>query len=667
MPVRNGVDGWNNATVIGLGAMGGGIALALLDAPAVATVVGYDCDPTLAKAFFNDSVVAHKQRQPHGPTCLRDAISDETDFVFLVLLNEAQCQTVCFGGDNNKNDSDNNTDNLLSLVPEQCCIVCCATVSAQWARQAQQQFQNYNTNTNTNNNNNKQKKKTIHFVDCPTSGGPSRARAGDLTLLVSGDDASLHRVLGQWPLPTPDNNSGGGILHALARPNELHVIQSQTTTELDDDNNSKISRSSVAGLASTVKMVHQLLAGVHICAAAEALALAAAANLDIAQVVRIVQGAAGASWMFLDRGPRMIRPAVAAAAALPNDSKYDEQQLPPVKSMLDIFVKDLDIVHAEAKRLRAPIPLASMALQQFISGQSLGLGRQDDSQVVQVYENVTGKLVQYNNSNDNNRSSNAIGSTTTDAQSQNNPQPIVENSENVWIMQDGTMEDIVEVGMEPRHRVVLHNEYIRALRVSFPPNDTTLAHRHSEDSLYFFLVERPPEEKSAVTLVGTATVSSEKKPLNVLNHVQGQAPACDCMDFGEVRYGTHKTDQPLVHKITNLSSVTMLCIDAEILKQPPVTAVIPLLADKHELIKTRGKCRVYQLTLEPGESVTVTYPFFHCTVVLLAGLIAKETGAAIRWTEKSEKGDVAWKEPVVDLKKTNVGTTRFIEFIAEWR
>ena len=212
---------------------------------------------------------------------------------------------------------------------------------------------------------------------------------------------------------------------------------------------------------------------------AEALALAAAAGLDVAQVYDIVNGAAGASWMFRDRGPRMMQ----------------QQQQQEVKSMLDIFVKDLDIVYAEAKRLQSPIPLASAALQQFISGQSLGLGRKDDSQVVQVYENVTGKKVQ-------------AGATIHG--SNNETETEKKEGNNVgefWKMPDGSMEEILEVASEPRHKVVLMNEYVRALRVCFPPNDTTLAHRHAEDSLYFFLVEMN----------------------DVVNHVQGSAPACDCM------------------------------------------------------------------------------------------------------------------------------------------
>ena len=99
--------------------------------------------------------------------------------------------------------------------------------------------------------------------------------------------------------------------------------------------------------------------------------MAAKAGIDVSQLYDIVNGAAGASWMFTDRGKRML------------------EEDPEVKSALAIFVKDLDIVYAEAKKLKCPIPVATAALQQFISSESLGLGKQDDSQVVKVYEQIT--------------------------------------------------------------------------------------------------------------------------------------------------------------------------------------------------------------------------------------------------------------------------------------
>jgi len=541
----------SNVTVIGIGAMGGGMARALLNSSATSRVVGYDRSTTLMDAFYEETKATGKAADSL-PNSLQQAVTPDTQFVLLVLVNEQQCEQVCFGTEE---------DNLLALVPDGSCVILCSTVTATWARAARDKFQARN----------------VHFVDCPVSGGPARAKLGDLTMMASGGEESL-------AMAKP-------LLDAMGR--DVFIIDGG------------------AGMGSTVKMVHQLLAGVHIVCAAEALALAAKAGLDVEQMYNIVNGAAGASWMFTDRGKRMI-------------SEEDN-----VMSALNIFIKDLDIVYSEAKALQSPIPVASAALQQFIIGQAMGMGRKDDSQVVKVYESVTGVPV-------------ATSRTLK-----------VEGDDvgNVWKMEDGSEEEILEVGDEPRHVTVINNEYVRALRVSFPPGDTTFAHRHAEDSIYFFLVEGG---------------------LDIVNHVKGSDPQCDCVDFGEVRYGTHKSDKPLIHKITNKSDKQLLCIDAEVLKRPPVVAAIPLVAEKHELIKTRDKCRVYKLSLAPGESVEVSYPFFYFLVVLLSGTIKTEIGGngaanGISWEERKCTGDVQWKEPVTGLKQTNVGSTLYEAFIAEWR
>jgi len=75
-----------------------------------------------------------------------------------------------------------------------------------------------------------------------------------------------------------------------------------------------------------VKTINQLLCGVHIAAAAEALALAEKVGVDRAVLLDVVGGSAASSWMLKDRGPRML------------------QADPVVASAVDIFVKDLGIV-----------------------------------------------------------------------------------------------------------------------------------------------------------------------------------------------------------------------------------------------------------------------------------------------------------------------------------
>jgi len=172
-----------------------------------------------------------------------------------------------------------------------------------------------------------------------------------------------------------------------------------------------------------------------------------------------------------------------------------------VMSALAIIIKDMDIVYRESKKLGCPTPLASAALQQFISGASLGLANEDDSSVVKVYETLSGVSV---------------------SQSKTNGDAAIKEGDDVgdyWILPDGTKERILEVADEARHNLVLSNEYTRVMKVQFEAGDATWAHRHAEDSLYFFLVEGG---------------------LNVINHVKGSDPKCDCMELGEVRYGTHK-------------------------------------------------------------------------------------------------------------------------------
>ena len=97
------------------------------------------------------------------------------------------------------------------------------------------------------------------------------------------------------------------------------------------------------GDGQAVKLVNQLLCGVHIAAAAEALAYAAGLGLDPATVHDTIRHGAAASFMLDDRGPRMLA------------REFDE-----VRSALDIFVKDMGLVveagaaHAPARRSRRP-------------------------------------------------------------------------------------------------------------------------------------------------------------------------------------------------------------------------------------------------------------------------------------------------------------------------
>lgn len=175
-------------------------------------------------------------------------------------------------------------------------------------------------------------------LDAPVSGGTRGAGTGTLTIMCSGDEAALAR----------------------ARP----VLDAMGQRVFDCGR--------APGLGSTAKMINQLLCGVHIAAAAEALQLAELAGVSTATMHEIISASAGNSWMWGDRGPRML------------------QADPPVSSAVDIFVKDLGIVLGEARALKAGLPLSAAAMQMFLAASGLGHGAADDSQVIRAYRALNG-------------------------------------------------------------------------------------------------------------------------------------------------------------------------------------------------------------------------------------------------------------------------------------
>jgi 3-hydroxyisobutyrate dehydrogenase len=173
----------------------------------------------------------------------------------------------------------------------------------------------------------------VELVDAPVSGGVARAGAGDLLIMVAGRDEAVRRVR--------------PLLDAMAR--SAPVVGPQP------------------GDGQKVKLVNQLLCGVHIAAAAEALAFAEAMGLEAHACWEVLRGGAAASFMLDDRGGRMVHGA------------FDE-----AKSALDIFVKDMGLVTAAARETASNAPLAAAAQDLYVAGRRAGLGRLDDSSVIEV-------------------------------------------------------------------------------------------------------------------------------------------------------------------------------------------------------------------------------------------------------------------------------------------
>jgi 3-hydroxyisobutyrate dehydrogenase-like beta-hydroxyacid dehydrogenase len=178
----------------------------------------------------------------------------------------------------------------------------------------------------------------LRTLDSPVSGGVARAEKGDLLIMAGGPQdlfEELRPVL---------EAMGSSVVHCGPR----------------------------VGDGQAVKLVNQLLCGVHIAAAAEALAYAEALDLDPRFVFETIRHGAANSFMLEDRGERML-----------------EEAFVPPKSALDIFVKDMGLVAKAAGEQSFEAPLAAAALEMYLAGRDAGLGAEDDSGVIRVFRRRT--------------------------------------------------------------------------------------------------------------------------------------------------------------------------------------------------------------------------------------------------------------------------------------
>ncbi len=178
----------------------------------------------------------------------------------------------------------------------------------------------------------------LHYLDAPISGGSLKAGSGELSVMASG---------------TPE-------AFAAARP-VLGAIAARVH-ELGAE----------AGIGASFKIVNQLLAGIHIAAACEAMAFARSLGLDLSRVFEVITQSAGNSWMFENRVPHIL------------EGDYSP------KSAVSIFTKDLGIIQDIGRSGNFPLPVASSALQMFIATAAAGMARDDDASVVRLYAMIAG-------------------------------------------------------------------------------------------------------------------------------------------------------------------------------------------------------------------------------------------------------------------------------------
>lgn len=216
-----------------------------------------------------------------------------------------------------------------------------------------------------------------------------------------------------------------------------------------------------------------------------------------------------------------------------------------------------------------------------------------------------------------------------------------------WALPDGTVEDIIEVEDEPRHHIGFVNDHTKIITIKFPPNDTTIAHRHEFDTIIVILM---------------------KNGIDFINDVLGTGPQKGHMNFGQVGFAPF-TKSPCVHRITNLSDEDMFCINVEVHSTPPLVQESALDLPHHSLLMTQHNCRVYSLKLEPGEKVTVTYAFFYVRIIVRPGKVKVahvSNGNGLAWEESHKLGETLWKDPCANIEITNNGDQLYEAYVCEF-
>ena len=248
-----------------------------------------------------------------GTACATLAeLGAQCDIVVSVVVNAAQTESVLFG--------DGTSPGCAASMKPGSVFVMCSTVDPNWSVALEARLE----------------KLGILYIDAPISGGAAKAASGQMTMMTAARPAAYEKA--------------GAVLDAMAAK----------VYRLGDK----------AGAGSKVKIINQLLAGVHIAVAAEAMALGLREGVDPAALYEVITHSAGNSWMFENR----------MAHVLAGDYT-------PL-SAVDIFVKDLGLVLDVARASKFPLPLSSTAHQMFMQASTAGYAREDDSAVIKIFPGI---------------------------------------------------------------------------------------------------------------------------------------------------------------------------------------------------------------------------------------------------------------------------------------
>ncbi len=246
-----------------------------------------------------------------GTACATPAdLARHCEVIISVVVNAEQTEQLLFG-----------EHGCAAAMQPGSVFVMCSTVDPRWSARLGERLSHQD----------------VVYLDAPISGGAARAAQGEITMMTAGSPAAYAKC--------------DAALQAMAA--KVYKLGDQP------------------GAGSKVKIINQLLAGVHIAAAAEAMALGLREGVSADALYEVITHSAGNSWMFENR----------MAHVLAGDYT-------PL-SAVDIFVKDLGLVLDTARASKFPLPLSATAHQMFMQASTAGFAKEDDSAVIKIFPGIT--------------------------------------------------------------------------------------------------------------------------------------------------------------------------------------------------------------------------------------------------------------------------------------
>ena len=262
---------------IGLGVMGAGMALAVQKAGL--EVMGYDVNLEAIDRYTKQGGKASSDVQ---------AAAKGAEVVVLMTNTAEQAEAILFGDGKSGICSCGcyacvirKYTNQPAGLPEGSTIILCATVAPADTIRIQSQLNILD--------------RDLQLVDAPVSGGPSRTTTGDLAIMASGQPKALSRACSVLQAMSTQAGNTKNLHFIRERCRSLCVIHIDVCLPAGG-----------VGSGSKVKAVNQLLASVHLCAAAEALAFARKKGMNLDDVIGVVSKGAASSYMLDDRERNLV-------------------------------------------------------------------------------------------------------------------------------------------------------------------------------------------------------------------------------------------------------------------------------------------------------------------------------------------------------------------------